>query len=143
MRLAVLLTLDTRLGKWRVTLRPRVLRGLHVLIGDTFVFPSIPFVILAILSPSLAVVTQIRGHRAGSLPPSPLRYVPVFFIARRTQLFFLPSSTRVEHIQCCLPFALANTRVSRAIISHSVKKTNKDAHHEESNKLIFVYTYIQ
>ena len=35
----------------------------------------------------------------GRLPPSPLRFVPCIFIARRCQLF-LPSSTRVEW---CLP----------------------------------------
>ena len=45
---------------------------------------------------SFLVVTQIRGHIAGSSPPSPLRLI---FIARRFQLF-LPSSTRVE---LCLP----------------------------------------
>ena len=46
------------------------------------------------LAPSL-VATQIRGHIAGSFPPSPPRFVPCIFIARRFQLF-LPSSTRVE-----------------------------------------------
>ena len=50
---------------------------------------------------SLLVVTQIRGHMAGSSPP-PTHYGAclAFFIARRFQLF-LPSSTRVEfiHIQ--------------------------------------------
>ena len=56
-----------------------------------YVRPSI----LSILF-SLLVVTQIRGHIAGSSPPLPaLRFVPCFFIARRFQLF-LPSSTRVE-----------------------------------------------
>ena len=44
---------------------------------------------------SLLVVTQIRGHIAGSSPSSPLRFVPFIFIARRLQPFF-PSSTRVE-----------------------------------------------
>ena len=33
------------------------------------------------------VVTQIRGHIAGSSPPSPLHYVPCFYIARRVQPF--------------------------------------------------------
>ena len=35
-----------------------------------------PFIILALLSPSLLVVTQIRGLIAGPPPPSPLPYVP-------------------------------------------------------------------
>ena len=58
---------------------------------------SIPFIIFALLflSPSYTVVTQIRGHIAGSSPPLPLRFVPCIFIARRSQLF-VPSSTRVE-----------------------------------------------
>ena len=42
---------------------------------------------------SLLVVTQIRGHIAGSSPPSPVRFVPCFVLARRFQLF-LPSLTR-------------------------------------------------
>ena len=32
-------------------------------------------------------VTQVRGHKVGSSPPSPLRYVPCIFIARRLQPF--------------------------------------------------------
>ena len=51
---------------------------------------SLPF-----FSLSLLVVTQIRGHITGHSPPSPPRFVPCIFIARRLQLF-LPSSTRVE-----------------------------------------------
>ena len=45
--------------------------------------------------PPAAVVTQIRGHMQALVPPSPLRYVPCSFIARRFQLF-PSSSTRVE-----------------------------------------------
>ena len=48
---------------------------------------------------SLLVVPQIWGHIAGSSPPSPLRFKPFIFIARRLQPF-PPSSTRVE---LCLP----------------------------------------
>ena len=60
------------------------------------IHPPIPFVILALLLPSLLVVTQIRGHIGGPPPPSPLRYNNAFtFIARRIQ-HFLPSSTRVD-----------------------------------------------
>ena len=64
-----------------------------------FCFPShllsSPFNYLCLL-----VVTQIRGHIAGSSPP-PTHYGSclAFFIARRFQLFLLPS-TRVE---LCLP----------------------------------------
>ena len=57
-----------------------------------YVLLSSPFYSLSLL---LIVVTQIRSHIAGSSPPSPVRFVPCIFIARRFQLF-LPSSTRVE-----------------------------------------------
>ena len=50
---------------------------------------------------SLLLVTQIRGHLT-CFSPSPLRFVPWIFIARKFQLF-LPSSTRVE---LCLPTLL-------------------------------------
>ena len=58
------------------------------------------FIMFALLLPSsLLVVTQIRGHIAGSSPPSPPRLVPFtffsLFLAGRL-LPFLPSSTRVE-----------------------------------------------
>ena len=46
-----------------------------------YFFFFIPFIILALLSPSFPVVTQIRGHIAGPPPPSPLRYMPSFSIA--------------------------------------------------------------
>ena len=42
-------------------------------------FFFIPFIIPAPLSRSLPVVTQIRGHKAGPPPPSPLLHVPSFF----------------------------------------------------------------
>ena len=52
---------------------------------------------------SLLVVTQIRGHIAGSSLPLPsLRFVPCIFITRIFELF-LPSSTRVELL--CLTHA--------------------------------------
>ena len=60
-----------------------------------FVF-CIQFIILALLlSCSLPVVNQIRGHIAGLFPPSPLRYVPSFS-SREYFSIFLPSSTRVQ-----------------------------------------------
>ena len=49
----------------------------------------------ALLFLSLLVVTQIRGHAAGSSAPSSLRFVPCILIARRCQIC-LSSSTRVE-----------------------------------------------
>ena len=52
-------------------------------------FFPIPFIILALLSPSLPVVTQIRGHIAGPPPPSPLRYVPSF-LSREEFIVFFP-----------------------------------------------------
>ena len=47
-------------------------------------FFNMPFIFhrASFLSP-LLVVTQIRGHVAGSSPPSPVRFVPCIFIARR------------------------------------------------------------
>ena len=65
----------------------------------THVYFFILFIIFALIFalPSIAaVVTQIRGHIAGSGPPSRLQFVPCIFIATRLQQF-LPSSTRVEH----------------------------------------------
>ena len=67
-----------------------------------FCFFFIPFVSPAVLSRFFPVISQIQGHIAGSPPPSPLRYVLSFFIARRTQ-HFLPSLTRVE---LCVPMLL-------------------------------------
>ena len=62
-----------------------------------FFFFFILLIILAtLLSPSLPVVTQIRGHIAGlPSPPLPTTVRTFTFTARRIQ-HFLPSSTRVE-----------------------------------------------
>ena len=57
-----------------------------------------PFITLALifaLPPTSSRNSQIQGHVAGSSPPSPVRFVPSIFTARRLELF-LPSSTRVE-----------------------------------------------
>ena len=52
-------------------------------------FSSFPFIILALLfSRSLPVATQIWGHIAGPLPPSPLRYVPSFLSREEFSTFF-------------------------------------------------------
>lgn len=37
------------------------------------------------LPPNVLVANPIRGHAAGSRPPSSLRFVPCFFVARRLQ----------------------------------------------------------
>ena len=67
-----------------------------------FLLFSIPFAILS--SPFFSLLPPSRNSDPGSHSrlfshPSPLRFVPCIFIARRIQ-HFLPSSTRVE---VCLP----------------------------------------
>ena len=72
-------------------------------VSTFFFFFFIPFIFLVLLSRSLPVVAQTRGHIAGPPLASPLRYNnALIFIARRIQ-HFLPSSTRVES---CLPSLL-------------------------------------
>ena len=80
-------------------------------------------IIFALLfySLSLLVVTQIRGHIAGSSPPTPLRFVPCIFIGRRFQLF-LPSSTRID---LCLP----TPGVLSAVDPFSFLPINSKSHH--------------
>ena len=51
-------------------------------------FFFIPSIILAPLSRSLPVVTQIQGHIAGPPPPSPLRHVPSFLSREEVSIFF-------------------------------------------------------
>ena len=51
-------------------------------------FCFILFNMPALFSPSLPVVTQTRGHIAGSLPPSPLRYVFSFLSREEFSVFF-------------------------------------------------------
>ena len=64
----------------------------------------IPFTIFALLFLSLLVVTQIRGHRAGSSPPLPSTVRALHFYWEKISVLktfsFLPSLTRVE---LCLP----------------------------------------
>ena len=67
----------------------------RIKIHHFFFFFCIPFIILTLLSCSFPVVTQIWDHIASPSPTSPLRCVPLIFIARIIQ-HFLPSSTRVE-----------------------------------------------
>ena len=61
--------------------RPTIIAGSNLigtlLLCGSFFF-SVPFIILTLLSRSLPVVTQIRGHIAGPPPSSPLRYMPSF-----------------------------------------------------------------
>ena len=94
---------------WSILIRATRKENRHVSTSDStsykycytslFVFYPISYLRPSFYSLSLLVVTQIRGHIAGSSPPSPLRFVPRIFIAKIFQLF-LPSSTRVE---LCLP----------------------------------------
>ena len=68
-----------------------------------FLFFSIPYFILALLSCPLLVKTQIRGHIAGPSSPSPLRYVPSIFYREKNSAFssfvdsFTSSQQRVFH----------------------------------------------
>ena len=100
------------LGHWRI-----VYRLAHLCCDQAF-FLRIPFIVLAlVLSRSLPVASEIRGHTAGPPLPSPLRYVPSYLITRRTQ-HFLPSSTRVElwvrvRGSVCRPTQLRNLRQRR------------------------------
>ena len=53
-----------------------------------FLFFFIPFIIPALPSRSLPVITQIRGHIAGPSPSSPLRYVPSSLSRKDPTIFF-------------------------------------------------------
>ena len=69
-------------------LRREVLQHVYVCIYIRIAYTSHTFFFFSShlwSSPSLAlslVVTQIRGHIAGSSPPSPVRFVPCIFIVR-------------------------------------------------------------
>ena len=86
---------------------------------NTSTFLSIPSIVFAQLFslPLIIVVTQIRGHIAGSCSPYPLLFVPCIFIAIRFQLF-LPSSTRVE---LCFPTVGALNSCSYFIFASKFK----------------------
>ncbi|CAN0334524.1 unnamed protein product, partial [Laminaria digitata] len=49
-----------------------------------------------VFSSSVLIVTQIRGHQAGSYPPSPLRYAPSFLSRESSALSFLVDSRRID-----------------------------------------------
>ena len=61
--------------------------------------PSTPRTRYQVLnSPFISFVNQIRGHIAGSSPPSPVRFAPCIFVAGRVQpvlLFVQSSSSRL------------------------------------------------
>ena len=61
--------------------------GTRLYSWEPFFFFFIPFITLALLSPSLPVVTQIRGHIAGPPPPSPLRYVCIQCYCEKSSAF--------------------------------------------------------
>ena len=63
------------------------------------------------LLPPTVVVTQIRGHTAGSSPPSPPPHVPCIFIARKVRPV-LPSSIHVE-LHSLLTFLYEDTTARR------------------------------
>ena len=84
---------------------------------------SVPFLILALLSsPSLPVVTQIRGHIAGPPPPSPLRCVPSFLSREEFSIVFpcrLASNCtypRCETLSSCTPMTDIHTRRAAYLI---------------------------
>ena len=60
-----------------------------------YLFFRIIYCLFHSFSSPTVVTTQIRGHIAGSPPPSPLRRISLRFITRRVQPF-LASSTRVH-----------------------------------------------
>ena len=68
--------------------RPTILYALFLLI------PSILFTLFLCRSPSLDV-TQIRGHKTGSCPPSPLRYALSFYRGKTSALCPLVDSRRI------------------------------------------------
>ena len=76
--------------------QPRRKRSVYqYLLFVVVVVVVIPFVILVLLSRSLPVVSQIRGHIAGPLLSPPYYGTCLHFIATIIQ-HFLPSLTRVE-----------------------------------------------
>ena len=79
----------------------------------------IPFTIFApCLSVSLSSVIQIRGHIAGSSPPSPLASVRAsHFYGEKTSAFFLVSSTRSQ---------LLVQTIRRLIVSQLKRVSMKD-----------------
>ena len=60
-----------------------------------YFFFFILFIFLALLSRSLPVVTQIRGHIAGPRLPSPLRYVRSFYRENNSAFSSLVDSRRM------------------------------------------------
>ena len=80
-----------------------------------YIFFLHPIYFLALLSLSLPVVTQIRGHIAGPPPPFPLRYNNTFVFIARMIKHFLPSTTRVE-ITCYYYCTHAARRPQQLII---------------------------
>ena len=59
-----------------------------------YIFIHVSFIIFVLLS-SLLVVTQIRGHIAGSFPPLPTTVRALHFLSRDYFSTFFPASTRV------------------------------------------------
>ena len=87
-----------------------------------FFFP-IPLIILAPLSRSLPVVTQIRGHIAGPPPPSPLRHVPSFLSREEFSIFF----PRVDSRRIVPTYAARRSQQLNPFFFHSANKVK--SHH--------------
>ncbi|CAN0387298.1 unnamed protein product, partial [Laminaria digitata] len=66
-------------------------------LGDQvpFFFSSLHLLSSPFFSRFLLVVTQIRDHKAGSSPPSPLRYAPSFLSEKSSALSSLVDSRRI------------------------------------------------
>ena len=118
--LVVVFVFDT--AKWYGALRVA-----KVLCTATFFFFAsfIPFIILAQLSPSLPVVTQMRGHTAGPPPSSPPRFVPAFLSREDLSISSLVDSRRIVCTINCMYFMLI--LLQRSIVSRMNYQTTKVA----------------
>ena len=100
-----------------------------LLCQQVLVFPSHLLSLPLFLSPADLVGTQIRGHKEGSSPASPLRFMPCTNIATRSQPF-LSSSTRVE-----LRLPTLGTLITQRYGATSFAKYTSDLRFFESPRL--------
>ena len=96
------------------------------------IFFLIPlFIILAPLSRSLPVVTQIRGHIAGPPPPFPLWHVPSFLSREEVSISLLVDSRRIvpthaaRRSQQLIPFLFAFLQIKSKLIMVRIKLKDK------------------
>ena len=106
----------------------------------------IPFITLAVLSPSLPVVTQIRGHIAAPPPhPPPPRYVPSFLSREEFSIVFLrglaANCTTLEWKDISLFRILVSVphlfHVVGGLVQHTVRKGLQCASAVNRNKYIY------